>query len=281
MCKSQLWSDSRANSRRFLLRCDMHNALVENQFKVYYQPLVNLHNNKVIAVEALLRWEHPQFGMISPGEFIPLMEESGFIAEVGKWVLNEVCRTFKDWQNQGLPPIKISINYSPLQFSEEFLVENILGIIANHQLDPRFLIVEITESVLMDNIQKVIYDIQRLQESGIMVAVDDFGVGFSSLSYLSMLNVDILKIDRTFIQKIPSNQACTIITKSVINLARDLNIKLVAEGIETLEQLSYLQKFNCHVGQGFFFSKPVPQKEIEFILAKESAKLDRGNLKKI
>lgn len=253
--------------KEFLLRSDMLKALEEGQLKVHYQPMVNLHSNEILAVEALLRWEHPQCGMVSPAEFIPLMEETGFIVDVGKWLLKEVCLHHRKWQSEGVPPIKVSINYSSIQFAEEHFVENILMIIDKQNFDPSLLIIEITESVLIDNESKFISDIQRLQETGIKIALDDFGTGFSSLSYLSTFNIDILKIDGSFVQKIPSNRTSTIITHSVINLARELNIKLVAEGIETLEQLSYLQKFNCHTGQGYLYSKPIPPQKLVEVLA--------------
>lgn len=254
--------------KEFLLRSDMLRALEEGQLKVHYQPIVNLHTNDILAVEALLRWEHPQCGMVSPAEFIPLMEETGFIVDVGRWLLKEVCLDHKKWQSEGVPPVKVSINYSSIQFAEESFVENIQMILDQQKFNPRFLIIEITESVLIDNARKVISELQRLQEMGIKIALDDFGTGFSSLSYLSTFKIDVLKIDGSFIQKIPSNRTSTVITQSVIDLARELNIKLVAEGIETLEQLSYLQMFNCHTGQGYLYSKPLSDKDIVGILAK-------------
>lgn len=252
--------------REFLLRCDMQDALTEGQFMVHYQPIVNLYTNEVLAVEALLRWKHPLCGMISPAEFIPIMEETGFIVDVGKWLLEEVCRSHKQWQKEGLPPLKVSINCSSVQFAEECFVESIQAILDKMQLDPRYLIIEITESVLIDNARKVIDDLQKLQEIGILVAVDDFGTGFSSLSYLLTFNIDIIKIDSSFIQNIPTNKTSTIITHSVINLARELNIKLVAEGIESPEQLSHLKRFNCHTGQGYLYSKPIPQHQLAEII---------------
>ena len=255
------------NYREFLLRRDMQKALKEGQFAVHYQPIVNLYTNEVLAVEALLRWKHPLCGMISPAEFIPIMEETGFIVDMGKWLLEEVCRSHKQWQKEGLPPLKVSINCSSVQFAEECFVESIQAILDKMQLDPRYLIIEITESVLIDNAKKVIADLQKLQEIGILVAVDDFGTGFSSLSYLLTFNIDIIKIDSSFIQNIPTNKTSTIITHSVINLARELNIKLVAEGIESPEQLSHLKRFNCRTGQGYLYSKPIPQHQLAEIMA--------------
>ncbi|WP_019851391.1 GGDEF domain-containing phosphodiesterase [Desulfitobacterium sp. PCE1] len=255
------------NCREFLLRSDMQKALAEGQFVVHYQPMVNLHTNEVLAVEALLRWEHPICGMVSPAEFIPIMEETGFIVDVGKWLVEEVCRCHRQWKKEGLPPLKVSINCSSVQFAEESFVESIQAILHKMGFDPRHLIIEITESVLIENAKKVISDLQKLQEIGIMVAVDDFGTGFSSLSYLLTFNIDIIKIDGSFIQNIPTNKTSTIITHSVVNLARELNIKLVAEGIESLEQLSYLKRFKCHTGQGYLYSKPIPQHKLIEVIA--------------
>lgn len=261
------------NHRQFLLRNDMHKALEEKQFQLYYQPLVNLHTNEVLALEALLRWDHPRCGMVSPADFIPIMEETGFIKKVGKWVLCEVCRHYTQWQSEGYPPPRVSVNCSSVQFAEDCFVENIQEILSTYQVDPRFLIIEITENLILDNDRKVSCDIQKLQEMGILVAVDDFGTGYSSLSYLDTFKIDVLKIDSSFIQKIPTNKTSAIITRTVIELAHELEIKLVAEGIETLEQLSYLQMFNCHTGQGYLFSKPVPPQEVKEILANKKCYL--------
>lgn len=251
----------------FLLRNDMHKALAEEQFQIYYQPLVDLYTKEILALEALLRWDHPRYGMISPSDFIPIMEETGFIKKVGKWVLAEVCRHHSQWRSEGFPPTKISVNCSSVQFTEDHFVENIQDILNTYQMDPRFLILEITENLILDNDRKVIADIQRLQEMGILIAVDDFGTGYSSLSYLDSFKVDVIKIDSSFIQKAPTNKTSAIITRSIIELAHELGIKLVAEGIETPEQLAYLQMFKCYAGQGFLFSKPVTQQEVKQILA--------------
>lgn len=255
--------------KQVVLRNDLLKAIERNQFQVYYQAQVKLESSDILAAEALIRWEHPEWGMVSPNEFIALAEETGFIINLGNWILHEVCRNYKNWMEQGISPIKVSVNYSSIQFFERNFVENIINIISEYELNPHFLIMEITESVFMKNPEKAIVDIKRLQAEGIQVALDDFGTGFSSLSYLNSFNIDILKIDRSFIKNVLLDDASTIITRSVIDLAQELRIKLVAEGIENWEQLSYLKDLNCYTGQGFIYNKPMPTVEFEQLLARE------------
>lgn len=258
--------------KQFQLRNSIRKALNNNQFRVYYQPLINMQTNEILAAEALIRWEHPEWGMVPAGEFIPLAEETGLIIEIGNWVLREACKNYKKWIGKGLPKIKLSVNFSAIQFLQNQFVENIINIINEFELDPHFLIMEITESILMEKSHVVISAIKRLQSVGIQVALDDFGTGFSSLAYLNTFFIDILKIDRSFIKKIPADNTSTAIIKNIINLTKELNIKLVAEGIETWEQLSYLKEQNCHTGQGYIYGKPVSLGDFEKILAKRKCK---------
>ena len=255
--------------KQVVLRNDLLKAIERNQFQVYYQAQVKLETSEILAAEALIRWEHPEWGMVSPNEFISLAEETGFIINLGNWMLHQVCQSYRKWMEEGRAPIKISVNYSSIQFFERNFVDNILSIINEYELNPHFLIMEITESVFMKNPEKAIVDIKRLQAEGIQVALDDFGTGFSALSYLNSFNIDILKIDRSFIKNVMTDDASTIITRSVIDLAQELRIKLVAEGIETNEQLDYLKDLNCYTGQGYIYNKPMPQQEFENLLAKE------------
>ncbi|MDF3001131.1 MAG: domain S-box/diguanylate cyclase protein [Bacillota bacterium] len=255
--------------KQVVLRNDLLKAIERNQFRVYYQAQVRLESNDILAAEALIRWEHPEWGMVSPNEFISLAEESGFIINLGNWMLREVCRNYRKWMEGGMAPIKVSVNYSSIQFFERNFVENILNIIEEYGLNPHFLIMEITESVFMKNPEKAILDIKRLQSEGIQVALDDFGTGFSSLSYLNSFNIDILKIDRSFIKNVMLDEASTIITRSVIDLAQELRIKLVAEGIENWDQLAYLRDLNCYSGQGFLYNKPMPISDFEQLLVCE------------
>lgn len=265
------------NYKRFMLQNDLYKAIEENQLRVYYQPLINIKTNEILGAEALIRWEHPIWGMVSPDEFIYLAEESGFIINIGNWILREVCHNYKEWLDDGLPTIKVSINYSSIQFSEKDLVKNMKSIINEFELDPHFLIVEITENILLKNSERVISCVKDLQALGIQIALDDFGTGYSSLASLNTFRVDILKIDRSFIKNIPSDVTNTKIINSIIYLAKELRIKIVAEGIENWEELSYLRKLNCYTGQGFLYSKPIPKQDFERILAKKKCKPIRAN----
>lgn len=261
--------------KQFIFRNDLRTGLEKNQFKVYYQPLVDLQTNEIIGAEALIRWDHPTWGMVPPDKFIFLAEETGFIVSLGNWILREVCKTYKEWSQNGLPPIKISINYSKPQFFEKDFVENIKSMMTEFELDPEFLIIEITESLLMSNFEQVKSDIQKLQTLGIQVALDDFGTGYSSFSYLTLFNIDILKIDRSFIQEIPLNSKSTVIVSSLIAMMSELGVDLVAEGIEEPEQLDLLRKFNCQIGQGFIFSKPLPRIDFESLLTEKTKKSNK------
>lgn len=261
--------------KQFILRNDLRTGLEKNQFKVYYQPLVDLQTNEIMGAEALIRWDHPTWGMVPPDKFIFLAEETGFIVSLGNWILREVCKTYKEWLQNGLPPIKISINYSKPQFFEKDFVENIKGMMNEFELAPEFLIIEITESLLMSNFEQVKSDIQKLQTLGIQVALDDFGTGYSSFSYLTLFNINILKIDRSFIREIPLNSKSTVIVSSLIAMMSELGVDLVAEGIEEPEQLDLLRKFNCQIGQGFIFSKPLPRIDFESLLTKKTKKSNK------
>lgn len=255
--------------KQFVLRNDLRRSIENNQLKIYYQPIVNIRTNEILAAEALIRWEHPQWGVVSPIEFISIAEETGDIIKIGNWLFREVCRNYKQWLNNGLPKIKVSINFSSIQFFEANFVEDIINTINEYELNPKFLIMEITESILMEKSDKVISDIKRLQSHGIQIALDDFGTGYSSLAYLNSFNIDILKIDGSFIKNINIDETSTIITKYIIKMAQELKIKLVAEHIETLDQLDFLRKLKCYTGQGYMFSKPVTLKAFEKILDKK------------
>jgi EAL domain-containing protein (putative c-di-GMP-specific phosphodiesterase class I) len=243
--------------RQSRLRHDLTTAINANQFRVYYQPEVDLETNEIIAAEAFIRWEHPVLGTLLPQEFITIAEESDFILEMGDWILNEVCRNYSEGLKEGLPPIKIAVNYSSIQFFQEDFVANLQTITAQYGLQPDFIIIEILERVSISNYSLMKSNIDRLHELGVKVALDDFGTGFSSLEYLSKLNVDILKIDRVFTQN-TSDKTNAIIIDTILNLAQKLGIHAVAEGIETQEQLDFLKTIGCPAGQGYFFSRPMP-----------------------
>ncbi len=254
------------NNREAILRSELHYAIERDQLRVNYQPIVNLNNNMIVGAEALIRWEHPEFGILSPNEFIPIADETGLIIDIGKWVLNRVCIDYCNWIDKGLSDFNLSINYSGIQLLENRFVDNIKEIIDDYGLDYKFLTVEITEHTLLENSKKVTSDIKNLQSLGIKVAVDDFGTGYSSMSMLSQFDIDILKIDRSFVMNAPINKTSAAITKHTINLANELKIKIIAEGIENLDQLFYLKDLDCHLGQGYLYSKPLSLKDFENLL---------------
>ncbi|NLP44408.1 MAG: EAL domain-containing protein [Peptococcaceae bacterium] len=237
-----------------------------------YQPIVDLKTTEIVGADALIRWEHPSWGIVPTKELCAIAEEIGFIINLGKWMLEEVCRNYKEWLKKGLSPIKVALNYSGIQFFENNFAENVLNTIREYELDPSFLVIEITESTLIRNAEKVRKDIETLKTNGIQIALDDFGTGFSSLADLSAFPIDILKIDSLFIKNIAKDETCSVIAGSIINMARELQIKAVAEGIESWEQLSELKSLNCHAGQGYLYSKAVEPLEFTKLLAKKKCR---------
>lgn len=253
--------------KEFSLRNDLRKAIDKDELLIYYQPIMHLKSGKILGVEALMRWEHPEWGLVPPDEFIPLAESTGLIIPMGKWLLDQVCQDYLRWSNKGYPEVKIAVNYSGIQFFKVNFVDDILGTIEKYGLNPNFLILEITESVLIEHGKKTEMDLAELKRKGVQIAIDDFGTGYSSLAYLNAINVDILKIDREFLMNVPANENSEKIFRAIINLARDLNIKVVAEGISNWKQLNYLKTFSGTVGQGYIYSKPLPIEAIELKLA--------------
>ncbi|OYE04121.1 GGDEF domain-containing response regulator [Nostoc sp. 'Peltigera membranacea cyanobiont' 232] len=251
------------------LEMDLRRAVERQEFQVYYQPIVLLETCKIIGFEALVRWQHPQHGLVPPDNFIPLAEETGLIIPIGYWVLGEACRQMRAWQIQFPtdPPLTISVNLSTKQFLQPDLIEQINRTIQETGLEARNLKLEITESVLMENIQSATLMLLQLQEMNIQLHLDDFGIGYSSLSYLHRFPSKALKIDRSFITKIGANGENLEIVQAIVTLAQGLNIDVIAEGVETLQQLAQLRAMKCKYAQGYFFSKPVDSKSIETLIA--------------
>nr|WP_262985824.1 EAL domain-containing protein [Nostoc sp. 'Peltigera membranacea cyanobiont' 232] len=247
---------------------DLRRAIEHQEFQVYYQPIVLLETCKIIGFEALVRWQHPQHGLVAPDNFIPLAEETGLIIPIGYWVLGEACRQMHDWQIQFPtdPPLTISVNLSAKQFSQTGLIEQINQIMQKTGLEASNLNLEITESVLMENIQSATFMLLELQQMNIQLHLDDFGIGYSSLSYLHRFPSNALKIDRSFIAKIGANGENLEIIQAIITLAQSLNIDVIAEGVETLEQLAQLTAMKCKYAQGYFFSKPLDSKSVETLI---------------
>ncbi|MEH7418141.1 EAL domain-containing protein [Neobacillus drentensis] len=238
------------------MELDLHKAIKQNELFLQYQPKVNLKTGKIIGAEALLRWNHSQWGMVSPAKFIPVAEESGLIISIGEWVLRQACQQNKHWQDRGLPPMVISVNLSARQFSHSSMAATVKRVLNETGLDPHFLELEITESMTMD-LEHTISTLHELKRLGVLISIDDFGTGFSSLNYLKQFPVDTLKIDQSFVRELLNNNNDDTIVKTIISMAHHLQLKVVAEGAETREQLVFLQQHLCDEGQGYFFSKPV------------------------
>ncbi len=245
------------------LETQLRLAIEREQLSLHYQPQMDLHSGELIGVEALLRWQHPEQGMISPGRFIPIAEASGLIIPIGRWVLREACRQNREWQQQGLPPMVVSVNLSALQFRRDDPVDLVADVLDETGLHPRWLELELTESILMDNQQAALDVMRRLKAMGVHLAIDDFGTGYSSLSYLTRFAVDKLKIDQAFVRDVNRNPDDANIVRAIIQLGHNLNLKVIAEGTETAEQIALLKREGCDQAQGYFFSRPVPADELK------------------
>ena len=248
------------------LENELRRALVAQEFVLHYQPQVNLNNNCMVSVEALVRWNHPRRGLLGPGYFVNILEETGLIIPLGEWVLLTACQTLQRWLDLGLPPIKMCVNLSPRQFRDPKLFAMVEQTLAVSRLRPQLLELEITESMLMEDIESHNRTLQQLQALGTSVAIDDFGTGYSSLSYLKNLPLDTLKIDRSFIADIPQSNADRNITAAIIAVAHKLKLQVVAEGIETSEQQAFLLGEQCDLGQGYLFSRPIPDTDMVELL---------------
>lgn len=244
----------------------LHQALDRNELIVYYQPQINISNGEIAGMEALIRWNQPERGLVPPGEFIPLAEETGLIVPIGKWVLKTACAQNMAWQRMGLPPQRVSVNLSLRQFQQPDLVEMIAEVLRETGLDPDYLELEITETIAMYNESYVISKLNKIRNLGIHIAIDDFGTGYSSLSYLRKFPIDTLKIDRSFVNDISTDNGAMAIARSTISLAQSLQLNVVAEGVETEEQLRFLSEQKCNLAQGYLFSKPLPADEFEKLL---------------
>jgi diguanylate cyclase (GGDEF)-like protein len=254
---------------RLMLENDLRRALERHEFELHYQPKVELADGSVVGMEALVRWRHPRKGLVSPDHFIPLAEESGLIVPIGRWVIEEACRQNKAWQDSGLPHLRVAVNISGLQFRQKDLLESIGDALGASGLAPECLEVEITESVVMQNASDAIVTLERLSAMGVHVSIDDFGTGYSSLSYLKRFPIDKLKIDRSFIRDVSSDMEDAAIVRATIGLAHNLRLRVVAEGVETAEQLEFLRALGCDEYQGYYKSKPVAPAEFERVLRAE------------
>lgn len=248
-------------------------AIEKNELVLHYQPLIDANTENVDSVEALIRWYHPTKGMISPLVFIPIAEEFGIIRDLGTWVLNTACMQNKEWSDKGFAPIKVSINVSPLQLEQGDFVVVVKNALSKSGLDPKYLQLEITENVSMKFIDENIKILEELRTLGVNIAMDDFGTGYSSLNYLMKLPIDSLKIDKSFIDNINESSNKELIMDTIIKLAHNLNLEVIAEGVETSDQLNILKKMSCNKIQGYFYSKPLPKNDLEEFLNRKIVNL--------
>jgi diguanylate cyclase (GGDEF)-like protein/PAS domain S-box-containing protein len=263
--KSTLDSNS---YERLLMENELHAAVDNNELLLHYQPRFSIDRTSIIAMEALIRWNHPRWGMISPGEFIPLAEETGLITKIGAWVIRTACRQTKDWMDSGYPPVRIAINLSARQFLQRDLVASIRKVLKETGLSPECVELEITESTLMKYEETILYSIEQLKKMGVHFALDDFGTGYSSMGYLKKFHIDTLKIDQSFIRGIGTETDDSAIATAIITLAHALKMNVVAEGVETEEQYNYLKEKNCNEIQGFYTCRPMEAEKIELLMMK-------------
>ncbi|MDP4089113.1 MAG: EAL domain-containing protein [Bacillota bacterium] len=257
-------------SRRLKLKNDLKNSIKENQLFLLYQPQIELKSGKVVGVEALIRWMHPEYGLIPPNEFIPIAEETGFIVEIGKWVIKTACLQAKAWQNSDITPFKVAVNISSIQLKSHNLFQDINQIIESVGVAPGILELELTESTMMQDVESSVAMFNMLKQLGIRIAIDDFGTGYSSLSYLRKIPINKLKIDRSFITDLGNNYESSIITKTIIDMARNLGFKVIAEGAETKEQIDLLKESGCDEIQGYYYSRPIPAEAVEEFIREQN-----------
>ncbi|MDZ8227174.1 EAL domain-containing response regulator [Nostoc sp. ChiVER01] len=252
-----------------LLEISLHRAIKQHnfeEFEIHYQPIVDIASGKIVAAESLLRWQSPEVGLIYPTEFIPLAESTGLIVPLGKWVLEKVCQQIKIWRDFGIYPLVLAVNLSVIEFNQPGFIEKIVKFIDVNGLKPHYLELELTESMIMQDVNSAIATMSKLQSLGVKIAIDDFGTGYSSLIYLKNLPINTLKIDRYFIHNVANDPQKSAITKALIQMAHNLNLDVVAEGVETEAELAFLRQHNCDSMQGFLFSRPLPAPEFEKIL---------------
>jgi len=254
----------------------LRTALERNEFLLHYQPQVDLKSGKIVGAEALIRWQHPEFGMVSPLDFIGLAEETGLIIPIGAWVLRTACAQNMAWQAAGFGHLRVAVNLSGIQFAQPDIVQTIAAALEESGLEPSRLEIELTESVVMRNVEQAVTTLHALKALGIQLSVDDFGTGYSSLAYLKRFPINVLKIDQSFVRDIATNPDDATIVVSIISLAHNLRLQVIAEGVETREQLAYLRHHECDEIQGFYFSRPLAANDVQQTLD-EGRGLDTEN----
>jgi predicted signal transduction protein with EAL and GGDEF domain len=248
--------------KRLTLENDLRLAIEREEFFLVYQPQMEISSGRIIGLEALIRWQHPKLGLVPPDKFIPITEKTGLILPIGEWVLKTACSQARKWLDDGIYTVPVAVNVSAVQFRQEGFCELIKKVLQETCLPPQYLELELTESLLLSNEDVMFSVLQELKEMGLKLAIDDFGTGYSSLSYLKQFPVNKLKIDRSFIRDISTNSDDAAITTAIINMAKSLNLKVIAEGVETEAQMSFLREHRCDEIQGYYFSKPISAGEV-------------------
>jgi EAL domain-containing protein (putative c-di-GMP-specific phosphodiesterase class I) len=252
-------SDMNARAlERLTLEADLRRAVENEELVLHYQPQIDFANQQIVGAEALVRWQHPKLGLLPPAEFIPMAEDTGLILPIGDWVLRTACNQAALWEHAGLGNLRVAVNVSARQFQQKNFLERVAQIVDETAISPSSLELEITESSIMPNAAQVVVLLSELKHMGVRIAIDDFGIGYSSLGYLKRLPIDRLKIDRTFVSDATSDPDDAAIVMAIITLAHSLRLKVMAEGVETEEQLRFLQLLKCDEGQGYLFGKPMP-----------------------
>jgi EAL domain-containing protein (putative c-di-GMP-specific phosphodiesterase class I) len=252
-------------------------ALERQELILHYQPKVNLKTGAITGVEALIRWQHPERGLLLPGQFLTIAEDTGMIVEIGKWVLGEASRQTREWLDLGVQAVPVAVNISSLEFRSEHFLDGVHIALKNSCLDARYLELELTESVLMRHAESTAYALGQLKAIGVRLAVDDFGTGYSSLSYLTRFRIDALKLDQSFVRDTIAGSDGAIVISAVISMGRSLKHRIIGEGVETLEQLAFLQAHDCDEGQGYYFSRPVVPEQLAKLLKMPSQLLFPNN----
>ena len=263
--------------QKLTLESNLHKALERTEFSLFYQPKIDLVDRAVVGVEALIRWRHPELGLVSPAEFIPLAEETGLILAIGDWVLQTACAQIRAWRDAGLTPVPIAINLSAKQFHQQNICESVTRALQVYAVEPHLLELEITESAAMQDAEATTATLHKLKAIGVRIAIDDFGTGYSSLSYLKRFPIDSLKIDRSFVTELPGNQDDASIAQAVITMGHALRLKIVAEGVENEAQQDFLAANSCDEMQGYFFSRPLPADQCTLLLAQHELDLAATN----
>ena len=249
---------------------ELRQAIKNEEFVLYYQPKVNIAYPTITGVEALIRWNHPTKGLLSPFEFIDIAEQSGLILQIGEWVIKEACLQINEWLSRGIDNIKVAVNLSTLQLRQKNFSDQIMAIVEGVGISPDYLELEITETITMDNLDTAVETLNHLHRRGFWISVDDFGTGYSSLSYLKHLPLDTLKINRSFVEDIMTDNYDKTIVRTIIAMAHSMNLKVIAEGVASHEQLALLRQYSCDEMQGYLFSRPVPAEEVTQLLQAES-----------